>query len=208
MKIRKTIENEYTWNQVKEILAAGKAREEFGLGGEFTVIVEGIGEVVMQILDFDKERVAIPNKNHNMTVMFRDLVLEERPFDKDSKNVWRTSSLRAELNSPDFVNRFEEGFRKLIVPVLKNNTDGVDTEDVFFLASRDELKDEKKRYEFFGTERDCVKVNKDGETEWHWTRSPSRGYSCIVWFVGSAGSVGNGRASGSLRCAPLVVLSA
>lgn len=208
MKIRKTIENEYTWNQVKEILAAGKAREEFGLGGEFTVIVEGIGEVVMQILDFDKERVAIPNKNHNMTVMFRDLVLEERPFDKDSKNVWRTSSLRAELNSPDFVNRFEEGFRKLIVPVLKDNTDGVDTEDVFFLASRDELKDEKKRYAFFRTERDCVKVSKDGKTEWHWTRSPYRGTSYFVWTVSYAGSVNTSFAAGSARCAPLVVLSA
>lgn len=208
MKIRKTIEKEYTWNQVKEILAAGKAREEFGLGGEFTVIVEGIGEVVMQILDFDKERVAIPNKNHNMTVMFRDLVLEERPFDEDSKNVWRTSSLRAELNSPDFVNRFEEGFRKLIVPVLKNNTDGVDTEDVFFLASRDELKDEKKRYAFFRTERDCVKVSKDGETEWHWTRSPYHGTSYYVWSVTIAGNVNFNGANDSFRCAPLVVLSA
>lgn len=208
MKIRKTIENEYAWSQVKEILAAGKAREEFGLGGEFTVIVEGIGEVVMQILDFDKERVAIPNKNHNMTVMFRDLVLEERPFDKDSKNVWRTSSLRAELNSPDFVNRFEEGFRKLIVPVLKDNTDGVDTEDVFFLASKDELKDEKKRYAFFGTERDCVKVNKDGETEWHWTRSAYRGSSCSVWGVSGTGLVTSHYAVSSGRCAPLVVLSA
>lgn len=208
MKVRRIVENTYTWNQVKEILAAGKAREEFGLGGEFTVMVEDTGEVVIQILDFDKERVVIPNKNHNMTVMFRDLVLEERPFDEDSKNVWRTSSLRAELNSPDFVNRFEEGFRELIVPVLKDNTDGVDTEDVFFLVSKDELKDEKKRYAFFRTGRDCVKVNKDGETEWHWTRSAYYNSLCHAWSVGASGYTFFGAASHVYRFSPLVVLSA
>ena len=100
MKARKIIENTYTWNQVKKILETGRAREEFGVGGEFTVMVEGIGEVAMQILDFDRERVVPSGKNHNMTVMFRDLILEEKQFDKDGNNTWRTSSLRTELNSP------------------------------------------------------------------------------------------------------------
>lgn len=208
MKARKIIENTYTWNQVKKILETGRAREEFGVGGEFTVMAEGIGEVVMQILDFDRERVVPSGKNHNMTVMFRDLILEETQFDKDGNNTWRTSSLRIELNSPMFINRFEEGFRNLIVPVLKDNTDGIDTEDTFFLVSNDELKNKKKRYAFFETEKDRVKVNKNGETDWYWTRSAYRSNANYVMYVNSSGGVNSARAWHAYAYAPIVVLSA
>ena len=143
-----------------------------------------------------------------MTVMFRDLILEEKQFDKDGNNTWRTSSLRTELNSPMFINRFEEGFRNLIVPVLKDNTDGIDTEDTFFLVSNDELKNKKKRYAFFETEKDCVKVNKNGETDWYWTRSATRSNACIVMNVNSSGYVYYAHAWGANTYAPLVVLSA
>lgn len=208
MKARKIIENTYTWNQVKKILETGRAREEFGVGGEFTVMVEGIGEVAMQILDFDRERVVPSGKNHNMTVMFRDLILEEKQFDKDGNNTWRTSSLRTELNSPMFINRFEEGFRNLIVPVLKDNTDGIDTEDTFFLVSNDELKNKKKRYAFFETEKDCVKVNKNGETDWYWTRSANRSNANYVMFVVSSGGVYSTGAWNANTYAPIVFLKA
>lgn len=189
-------------------METGRAREEFGVGGEFTVMVEGIGEVVMQILDFDRERVVPSGKNHNMTVMFRDLILGETQFDKDGNNTWRTSSLRTELNSPMFINRFEEGFRNLIVPVLKDNTDGIDTEDTFFFVSNDELKNKKKRYAFFETEKDRVKVNKNGETDWYWTRSAYRSIANSVVSVYSSGHVSLMSAWSANTYAPLVVLSA
>ena len=41
-------ETEYTWEQIEEILAAGKARETFGEDGQITVQVEGIGEAVLR----------------------------------------------------------------------------------------------------------------------------------------------------------------
>lgn len=207
MKITKTIEKEYTWEQVEEILAAGKAKEEFGLGGELTVKVEGIGDVVMQAIDFDRERVVIPGTRHNMTLQFRDLILPERPFDINGKNIWRTSSLRAELNDLEFINRFEEGFRKLLVPVLKDNSDGLNTEDTFFLLSKDELKDEKKRYAFFETEKDCVKINRKKDTAWYWTRSAYRGSAYFTWYVNTSGYVGNSSASTAFRPSPACVLS-
>ena len=44
MKARTIRETEYTWEQIEEILAAGKARETFGEDGQITVQVEGIGQ--------------------------------------------------------------------------------------------------------------------------------------------------------------------
>ena len=107
-----------------------------------------------------------------------------------------------------FINRFEEGFRNLIVPVLKDNTDGIDTEDTFFLVSNDELKNKKKRYAFFETEKDCVKVNENGETDWYWTRSAYRSNAYFVMYVYSSGNVSITYAWNAITYAPLVVLSA
>lgn len=86
------------------------------------------------------------------------------------------------MNSIAFKERFEEGFRRLLVPVLKENGDREATLDTFFLLSVEEMKDEEKKYQRFRSERDCVKVNPEQETEWHWTRSASRGSAsqCVV----------------------------
>ena len=68
MKARVTSEKSYTWQQVKEIMAAGQAREIFGDDGEITVLVGGIGEVIMNILDYDKDKAAADPDAHTMTV--------------------------------------------------------------------------------------------------------------------------------------------
>lgn len=71
MKARTIRETEYTWEQIEEILAAGKARETFGEDGQITVQVEGIGTALLNILDYDisthsltRRLTAILNKNH------------------------------------------------------------------------------------------------------------------------------------------------
>lgn len=53
MKARTIRETEYAWEQIEEILAAGKARETFGEDGQITVQVEGIGTALLNILDYD-----------------------------------------------------------------------------------------------------------------------------------------------------------
>ena len=104
--------------------------------------------------------------------------------------------------------RFEEGFRRLLVPVLKENGDREATLDTFFLLSVEEMKDEEKKYQRFRSERDCVKVNPEQETEWHWTRSAGRGYASGTWIVNASGYVYDNGAVNSLRFAPACVIGA
>ena len=115
-------ETEYTWEQIEEILAAGKARETFGEDGQITVQVEGIGTALLNILDYDKDKAADPDMR-TMTLQFADLPFDEMPFDENGCNKWEKSSIRRNMNSIAFKERFEEGFRRLLVPVLKENGD-------------------------------------------------------------------------------------
>lgn len=208
MKARTIRETEYTWEQIEEILAAGKARETFGEDGQITVQVEGIGEAVLNILDYDKDKAA--NKDmHTMTLQFADLLFDEMPFNEGNCNKWEKSSIRSYMNSIAFKERFEEGFRRLLVPVLKENGDREATLDTFFLLSVEEMKDKEKKYQRFRSECDRVKVNPEQETEGHWTRSACRGNAYFTWNVYASGNVNNGyTAVYSFRFAPACVIGA
>ena len=208
MKARTIRETEYTWEQIEEILAAGKARETFGEDGQITVQVEGIGTALLNILDYDKDKTADPDMR-TMTLQFTDLLFDEMPFDEKGSNKWEESSIRRNINSTAFKEKFEEGFRRLLVPAIKENGDREATLDTFFLLSVEEMKDEEKKYQRFRSERDCAKVNPKQETAWHWTRSAYLGYSCLTWYVNSSGNVYNDvGAISALRCAPACVIGA
>lgn len=166
MVVRRTVSTALTWEQFKEILAAGNAKETFGRKGEIDIQSEGIGTVAMQILDYDKDKPAVSGINHTMTLCVRDLVFDPESFGNNNK--WEESTLREKLNSEEFINRFEEAFRNLIIPVERENTSGVTTIDRVSLLSLDEIKDPEKKYAFFETEKDRVKVTRDGET---WSQS-------------------------------------
>lgn len=112
------------------------------------------------------------------------------------------------MNSIAFKERFEEGFRRLLIPVLKENGDREATLDTFFLLSVEEMKDKEKKYQRFRSERDCVKVNPKQETEWHWTRTAYRGYAYNTWFVNASGYVYYINAVSSGRFAPACVIGA
>ena len=203
MKARTIRETEYTWEQIEEILAAGKARETFGEDGQITVQVEGIGTALLNILDYDKDKAADPDMR-TMTLQFADL-----PFDENGCNKWEKSSIRRNMNSIAFKERFEEGFRRLLVPVLKENGDREATLDTFFLLSVEEMKDKEKKYQRFRSECDRVKVNPEQETEGHWTRSACRGNAYFTWNVYASGNVNNGyTAVYSFRFAPACVIGA
>lgn len=79
--------------------------------------------------------------------------------------------------------------------------------DTFFLLSVEEMKDEEKKYQRFRSERDCVKVNPEKETDWHWTRSAYRGNANNTWNVGASGNA-NVNAVNSNRFAPACVIGA
>lgn len=208
MKVKTIKETEYTWRQIENILAAGKARETFGDDGQITVQVEGIGEAVLNILDYDKDK-ATDKDMHTMTLQFADLLFDEMPFDENGCNKWEKSSIRKYMNSIEFKERFEEGFKRLLVPVLKENDDRQETLDTFFLLSVDEMKDDEKKYRRFRTEHDYVKVNADQKTDWYWTRTAYRGNAYNTWYVGASGGVSDcGYAMYSIRFAPACVIAA
>ncbi len=208
MKVRTIRETEYTWEQIEEILAAGKARDTFGEDGQITVQVEGIGTALLNILDYDKDKTA-DSDMRTMTLQFADLPFGEMQFDENGSNKWEESSIRRNINGTAFKEKFEEGFRRLLVPAIKENGDREATLDTFFLLSVEEMKDEEKKYQRFQSEGDCVKVNPNQETAWHWTRSAVRGNSCITWCVDFSGYVGDGYyAIDANRCAPACVIGA
>lgn len=162
----------------------------------------------MNILDYDKDKAADPDMR-TMTLQFADLPFDEMPFDENGCNKWEASSIRRNMNSIAFKERFEEGFRRLLVPVLKENGDREATLDTFFLLSVEEMKDKEKKYQRFRSERDCVKVNPEQETDWHWTRSARRGNANGTWNVYASGNVNNGyTAVYSFRFAPACVIGA
>ena len=161
----------------------------------------------MNILDYDKDKAADPDMR-TMTLQFADLPFDEMPFDENGCNKWEKSSIRRNMNSIAFKERFEEGFRRLLIPVLKENGDREATLDTFFLLSVEEMKDKEKKYQRFRSERDCVKVNPKQETEWHWTRSASRGTAYYTWYVSASGYVYNSHAVNSFRFAPACVIGA
>lgn len=205
MEVRVITKKNYTWDEVGDILEAGKGEETFGLG-EMTVKVEGVGTAVLKILDYDRDKSAMDPTAHTTTVWFKRLEFDERPFDENGSNQWEKCSLRKDTNSMEFKNRFEEGFRKLLTPVFKKNDGGEDTLDTFFLLSREELEGEG-RYRGIETEKDRIKVNADSKTDWHWTRSAYRGLAGLACFVNPSGSVYGSTATGTLRFAPACVLS-
>lgn len=207
MKVRTVSEKEYTWEDIKGILAAGKAKETFGIEGQLTVKIDGLEDAVLDILDYDKDRVTEQGVN-TMTVQFRDLIFPELPFDENGCNSWKKSSIREYLNGKEFKDMIEEGFRNMIIPAIKECDSEEETVDDFFLLSREEMQDKEKKYARFRTEKDKVKVNESGSTDWHWTRSALRSSSYGTWYVYSHGNVYNVSATTALRFAPACVIGA
>ena len=174
-----------TWEQLEEIIEAGKAKEFFGGKGSISVEMEGVGAVTFDIIGYDDEKLA-EDKQHSITLWMRNLILNEMAFSTENNNKWEESDIRKHINSEEFINRFETGFRELICPAYKDNGECIDTVDRFFLLSKEEL---EGGYEYINTEADRVKVNENGETGWHWTRSTPRGNANGTWFVNTSGNV-------------------
>lgn len=184
-QIERKIKESMSWEEIGQIIYEGRSREVFGEKGSISVEVEGIGTVIFDIIGYDAEKLMDPGK-HSMTLWMRDLLFEEIPFSAEGNNKWEDSDIRKYLQSDSFIKRFEPGFRKLLSPVYKDNGKFPETYDVFFLLSKEEL---EGGYEYIKTEADRVKVDENGETDVHWTRSATRGTARYAWYVSTSGYV-------------------
>lgn len=196
-------EGKLTWEELGKIIEAGKAKEFFGGKGSISVEMEGVGAAVFDIIGYDAEKLA-EDKQHSITLWMRDLILDKMAFSTEGNNKWKDSDIRKYLQSDSFIKRFEPGFRKLLSPVYKDNGESPETYDVFFLLSKEELED---GYEFIKTEADRVKADKDGETDWHWTRSANRGGANGTWCVHTSGGVSGSYAFWAYRFSPACVIA-
>ncbi|MFR5840681.1 MAG: DUF6273 domain-containing protein [Anaerobutyricum hallii] len=186
-----------TWEEFKNYLKMGEAREFFGENASMEVQVEDFGTVVFDVLDYDKEKLVDKNKKHSVTLAVRDLIFDPMPFSKNENNSWEESDIRKHINSEEFINRFEPEFRELLCKVYKDNgPKGKETIDTFFLPSVEEM---KGGYVFFENEKKRVKITPERETNWYWTRSAYRGYACHSWCVHPSGSIRNLNASWAFR---------
>ena len=193
-----------TWEELKNYLKMGRAKEFFGDNASLEVQVEGSGAVVFDVLDYDKEKLACVNKKHSVTLAVRDLIFDPMPFSENGENEWETSDIRKYINSEEFINKFEPEFRELLCPVYKTNKGEEDTIDTFFLPSVEEL---RGGYVFFENEKKRVKITPEGEMYWYWTRSAYRGSAYDTWCVTPSGNVYTNDASWASRFCPVCVIA-
>ena len=195
-----------TWEEFKNYLKTGKAKEFFGDNASLEVQVEDFGAVVFDVLDYDKEKLADANKKYSVTLAVRDLIFDPMPFSKNGGNEWKTSDIRKYINSEEFVNKFEPEFRDLLCKVYKaNEPKAKETIDTFFLPSAEEV---KGGYVFFENEKKRAKITSEGEAAWYWTRSATRGSAYYTWGVNPSGYVSiNYGASWAGRFCPACVIA-
>ena len=111
----------------------------------------------------------------------------ELPINKSGSNEYEGSDMQKYLRE-EFPLTVPEELREVV------------TEEGFFLLSLEEVK------KYMPRPADRVFVNKDGETDWWWTRSALRGYAYLAWGVTAGGYVTTYGANFALRCAPACII--
>ena len=196
---------------ITEALAAGDIHDLLAAGDQIITNHKELGKVVFDVLDFDRE-TTVETTKHNMTLQMHSLLLPAMPFEEDDDkelcNRWEDSSLRAYLNSDEFIDGFAPEFRHLIAETWKKNDDREYTKDKFFLLSREEMETEGEQYELYKINPGTMcKQAADGKSYSHWTRSAHRINGCYTWYVYTSGNVNYDNAYYATRCAPACVIA-
>jgi hypothetical protein len=204
MQIKKTILTEsVTLEELRKFIREGRAAEVLTAGNQIYIDFDGAA-VPYDVIGIDVDKPAAEELKHTVTIQAHELI-EKRPFDTKGRygsNDWETSELREYLNSKTYAARCAE-LAKYAIPITKMNTNGRETVDTFFLLSVDEYNAKNTPYEYYKDKPyRAAKHAKDDFNDWHRTRSANRGTSSYAWYVNSSGSVSDGGANGSMRCAP------
>ena len=201
------IEQENTYKIPLEIFQAvirnGEAAKTFKAHDKIVLTFDA-REELHEIIGIDAEELVDKTLKHSVTIQPVRLIGEERAFDEDGFNDWSKCSLRKYINSTEFMSRYTENIEKYAALVIKKNGNYEDTQDRFFLLSKDEV---LSKYPAFKTARDRIKTNLNGETDWHRLRSAHRGYANYAWYVLASGSVGSSSAIYAYRFAPAWVVA-
>ena len=198
----------FTLDELRALIRNGEIQNHVSVGDTIWIMFDG-KEVPYDVIGFDVEELADKTLDHSMTIQAH-VAIEAREFDTKGdygSNVWADSELREYLQSDEFKERFAD-LIPYLAKVKKNNSNGEQTEDLFFLLSKEEFDPEETPYEFYENKANRVKFTEDGNTCRHWTRSASRGYSYNAWCVYSDGNVNHGNpALWAGRCAPACTIA-
>ena len=183
--------------ELQAMIRSGEAAKQLHAHDKIVLTFDG-REELHEIIAIDAENLVDKSLKHSIT-------LQPKPFDEDGKNVWSTSSIRKYLNSDEFITRYAEDMKKYTALVEKETKGDAPTVDKFFLLSLDEI---GGGYPAFQTEKDRIKVDLEGETDWHFLRSAGRGFACVTWYVNASGNVDYGYyAFDAYRFAPACVIA-
>lgn len=205
MQIKKTILTEsVTLEVLRKLTREGLAAEVLTVGDQIYIDFDGAA-VPYDVIGIDADTPAAEELKHTVTIQAHELIIEEHPFDTKGNygsNDWETSELREYLNSEEYAARYAE-LAEYVIPVTKMNTNGRKTVDTFFLLSAGEYDAKRTPYEYYKDKPyRAAKHAKDDFNDWHRTRSAGRGNSYNTWCVNSSGTVNDGYANYSMRCAP------
>lgn len=189
--------------ELQAMIRSGEAAKQLHAHDKIVLTFDG-REELHEIIAIDAENLVDKYLKHSITLQPVRLIGEPKPFDEDGKNVWSTSSIRKYLNSDEFITRYAEDMKKYTALVEKETEGDAPTVDRFFLLSLDEI---RGGYPAFQTEKDRIKVDLEGETDWHFLRSAYRGVACDTWYVSASGYVNSSSAIGANRFAPACVIA-
>ena len=197
----------FTLDELRALIRNGEIQNHVSVGDTIWIMFDG-KEVPYDVIGFDVEELADKTLDHSMTIQAH-VAIEAREFDTKGdygSNVWADSELREYLQSDEFKERFAD-LIPYLAKVKKNNSNGEQTEDLFFLLSKEEFDPEETPYEFYENKANRVKFTEDGNTCRHWTRSAGRGNSSNAWYVYSDGYVHYSNAGWAYRCAPACTIA-
>ena len=154
----------FTLDELRALIRNGEIQNHVSVGDTIWIMFDG-KEVPYDVIGFDVEELADKTLDHSMTIQAH-VAIEAREFDTKGdygSNVWADSELREYLQSDEFKERFAD-LIPYLAKVKKNNSNGEQTEDLFFLLSKEEFDPEETPYEFYENKANRVKFTEDGNT--------------------------------------------
>ena len=152
----------FTLDELRALIRNGEIQNHVSVGDTIWIMFDG-KEVPYDVIGFDVEELADKTLDHSMTIQAH-VAIEAREFDTKGdygSNVWADSELREYLQSDEFKERFAD-LIPYLAKVKKNNSNGEQTEDLFFLLSKEEFDPEETPYEFYENKANRVKFTEDG----------------------------------------------
>lgn len=210
MEVIRRVNEQLTWEKVKEALLTGKAEKVLKVGDQITVQHEDLGKVLFDVLDHNREELEPGTRKNSITLQMHTLLEPERYAKQIKKgcNDWETSEIRERINRRSFIMGFEEQFIELLTPAYKKNDEKRKTLDTFFLLSTEEMAEDGTRYALYENKANMIKTDQYGNGQTYWTRTACNKNGYELYYVYASGNINAGlHAKKKYRYAPACVIA-